>query len=151
VIDGEPFFGAYGNAGEIGRIFTTEEAPQRPALSMLIKALARQGIDVPSVAKLKTLFDPTWPGVAEWVEQTTPYFLRAINALRGVIDPDAIVLGGEIPKSLAHMLLDSLERRGMTSSQDISVWPQMIVSELKGDSATLGAALQPLRQTFFRK
>ncbi|MEI8633948.1 hypothetical protein P4S72_21480 [Vibrio sp. PP-XX7] len=76
---------------------------------------------MPSVAQLADHFDPTWPGVAEWVEQTTPHLLRAINAIRCVIDPDAIVLGGQLPKQLALLLLTSLNQTGTKSRQDLSV------------------------------
>lgn len=151
VIDGEPFFGAFGNAGEIGRIYTSDEIPKRPALAILLEMLASRGIYVPSVARLNDDFDSDWPVVAEWIQLTTPHLLRAINALRSVIDPSAIVLGGQIPKPLARMLLAALEQQGVKSPQDISVWPKMIVSELEDDSAVLGAALQPLRNMFFRK
>ncbi|WP_073604651.1 ROK family transcriptional regulator [Vibrio aerogenes] len=150
VIHGEPFFGTFGNAGEIGRIYTREEMPMRPALNELIKRLAQHDIMIHSLSELRQHFSPGWPGVASWVEDVTPYLFRAINTLRGVIDPGAIVLGGELPPALGELLLASVERHDTTRQHDISVRPEIFVSEISNDPCLFGAALFPLRDTFFR-
>ncbi|UXN75898.1 hypothetical protein N8D56_27290 (plasmid) [Devosia sp. A8/3-2] len=46
---------------------------------------------------MRKYFDPGWPGVAEWVDEVTPAYNRMINAIRAVIDPQAIVFGGQAP------------------------------------------------------
>jgi predicted NBD/HSP70 family sugar kinase len=151
VINGEPFFGAFGNAGEIGRIYTADEMPRRPALGELLKLLQKHGTDIHSIPELRDNFNPDWDGVADWVEQVTPYLIRAINAFRSVIDPDAIVLGGELPKSLGDLLLQSLHQHKLSPPSDISAKPEILISELAGHSSVLGAALLPLRDVFFRQ
>ncbi len=74
--------------------------------------LNEQGIEVASVAQLKDCFDPTWPGVQDWVKQTTPHLLRAINATRSIIDPDAIGMGGLIPKKTSGVNANVFESIG---------------------------------------
>lgn len=100
------FSGAFGNAGEISRIYTEQEFTSRPALGELLKRLNAHGIDIQRVSALRQQFDPQWPGVDDWVAEVRPYLNRAIDALRAVIDPAAIVFGGELPTALGEMLLD---------------------------------------------
>ncbi|MEP3349566.1 MAG: ROK family transcriptional regulator [Marinomonas sp.] len=149
VIEGKPLFGAFGNAGEIGRIYRPEEVSDRPALGELLKVLHSNGIDISSVSELRKSFDPDWPGVKDWVVRVTPHLVRAVNGLRAVIDPSAIVLGGEIPKALGLLLIQSLENFYAEVKYDISPHPEIILSVIDYDPAAFGAALLPLRDTFF--
>lgn len=41
--------GAYGNAGEIGMLFTPDDAPVRPVLGLLLAHLRRAGRDTPAI------------------------------------------------------------------------------------------------------
>lgn len=149
VLDGKPFFGAFGNAGEISRVFTVEEGPSRPALGELLKRLNARGLAIANVRELRQRFDPAWPGVAEWVEEVTPALNRAIDMLRAVIDPEAIVFGGELPRALGQCLAavapsPSAPRYGIDAP-----YPERLVSEIEGDSSILGAALIPLMDRYF--
>lgn len=72
IIDGKPFYGAHGNALDISAIYDDDSMPKRPALELLIQHLNACGVNIQTVAELRTQFDPNWPGVAEWIEQTLP-------------------------------------------------------------------------------
>ncbi|CAG9000081.1 MAG: N-acetylmannosamine kinase [Candidatus Celerinatantimonas neptuna] len=149
VIDGHPLFGAFGNAGEIGRIYQKEEMVKRPALENLLIKLASHDIHLSSISALHENFNPSWPGITQWVEETTPYLVRAINAFRATIDPQAIVIGGRIPHSLARLLLKSILQQGIFQEGDKSPKPDIFISEIEGEPILSGAALLPLRACFF--
>jgi predicted NBD/HSP70 family sugar kinase len=149
VLNGQPFFGAHRNAGELTLFMTPEEADNRPALRYLIDDLRAQGIAIDSVQDLRDRFDPDWPGVAAWIERILPQLNRTINAIAGLFDPEAIVFGGQIPSSLGRILIErasflSRHRYGVAPPQ-----PELVLSESNSDPAAIGAAILPLDSAFF--
>lgn len=147
IIDGRPYVGAHGNAMEIGRLFTDDELSSRPALGLLLEHLDRHGVHVATVDELAERFDPTWEGVGSWVDASLPVLNRAIWAASAVVDPDAIVFGGEIPDALARLLIDRVEPHATQHyryGRRIPV-PALVPSEVPDVGAALGAALVPLK------
>lgn len=149
VIDGQPLSGAFGNAGEISRLFPPHEMNSRPALGELIKRLRDRGIPLRSVTELRESFDPNWPGVAEWVQEVAPQLNRAIDGLRAVIDPAAIVFGGELPQALGELLLAVPRWPEGGRYGRVAPDPVKFLSSIEGDPAVLGAALIPLKSDYF--
>ena len=149
VLDGRPLFGAFGNAGEISRVFTVEEGPSRPALGELLKRLNARGVEIANIRELRQRFDPSWPGLEEWIEEVTPALNRAIDMLRGVIDPEAIVFGGELPHALGERLLQVPPSKSSARYGVEAPFPKRLVSEIAGDPAIIGAALIPLMERYF--
>jgi len=148
VINGKPFQGAFGNAGEISRIFSPEEGKLRPALGILIDRLRNGGIEIHNIRDLNNKFDPDWPISRQWVNEVTPNLHRAMDALNAVIDPGAIILGGELPRKLGEMFL-AMPRVSSGKRWNISAeYPDILLSTIEGDSSALGAALTPLRETY---
>jgi len=149
VIKGEPFFGAHGNAGELSSLLTQEEQDARPALRSLLETLQGNGIDVDSIEDIWLRFDPQWPGVNDWVERVTPTLNRVINALSSILDPEAIVFGGQLPAALGELLMARVEywgghRYGVRPSR-----PRLVMGQQQHDTAARGAALIPMRTCFF--
>lgn len=149
VINGKPLLGSFGNAGEISRVYTTEEGPHRPALGELILRLQKRNVAVNSIRDLCKNFDPEWPGVREWIEEVSPYLNRAIDAMWAVIDPSAIVLGGELPDGLGELLLKVEPTPCVIRMGAPAYYPQILSSQIKGDPAVIGAALIPLKELYF--
>ncbi|MBS1207480.1 MAG: hypothetical protein H6R25_4379 [Proteobacteria bacterium] len=150
VINGKPFQGAFGNAGEISRIFSPEEGRSRPALGILIERLNAGGIEINGIRELNEKFDPGWPIAQSWVREVTPNLYRAIDAMYAVIDPQAIVLGGELPRNLGEMFLAlpwvKADMRWEISAEK----PNLMLSLIDGDCAAIGAALTPVRESYFK-
>jgi predicted NBD/HSP70 family sugar kinase len=149
VLDGKPLFGSFGNAGELSRVYTPEEGPSRPALGELLKRLEKGGIMIANIRELRQRFDPSWPPVAEWVKEVTPALNRAIDMLRAVIDPQAIIFGGELPRALGELLIavpptPSSPRYGLDAPH-----PHKLLSVIETDPGILGAALIPLMNRYF--
>lgn len=148
VIDGKPYFGSHGNAGEM-MIYDEDETGRRPALQYLIKELRANGVDIDSVEDLRLRFDPTWPGVESWIERTLPALDRVINTVAGLFDPEAIVFGGQLPVQLGRMLIERARfwekhRYGVAPPR-----PKLVLGEANGNAAVIGAALVPLKECFF--
>lgn len=149
ILDGRPVFGANGNAGELNNMFTPEERDNRPALHFLVQNLQKAGVNVETVADLRDRFDPTWPGVEEWLARVMPQVNRLINTLSAVNDPEAIIFGGQIPEELARMIIERAEywerpRYGSTMAR-----PELLISQAKGDAGANGAAIMLLYEAFF--
>ncbi|WP_234689669.1 ROK family transcriptional regulator [Allorhizobium ampelinum] len=149
VINGKPLFGSFGNAGEISRVYTNEEGRHRPALGELILRLQDRNVAVSGIRDLRLHFDPEWPGVQEWVAEVSPYLNRAIEAMWAVIDPSAIVFGGELPEGLGKLLLKVEPTPRVVRMGAPAEFPQILLSQIKGDPAVIGAALIPLKELYF--
>lgn len=151
ILEGRPHLGFHGNAGEFSVIYDPEEAPRRPALQYLIRILRKNGIEIGSIEELKQYFDPSWPGVESWLSETMPMLDRLIATLTGVIDPQAIVFGGQLPPGLGQMMI---ERAKVPSQRPhrygvAPLGPRLVLSETKGDASALGTALLPLKFRYF--
>ncbi|MBN8954642.1 MULTISPECIES: ROK family transcriptional regulator [unclassified Rhizobium] len=151
VLEGRPYLGFHGNAGEFSVIYDPDEAPRRPALQYLIRMLQDNGIGMGSIEELKQDFDPRWPGVENWLSETMPMLDRLIATLTGVIDPQAIVFGGQLPPKLGQMMIERARvpsqrphRYGIAPSG-----PRLVLSEAEGDASAIGAALLPLKFRYF--
>lgn len=146
IVDGQPYRGAHGNAMEISRLFTDDELGHRPALALLIDRLQRDGIDISSVQELRARFDPGWAPVEDWINDVLPALNRAVWAISAVVDPEAIVLGGELPDALGDRLVERIARYATTHHRGGTPIPAPLVvrSEVPGGAA-LGAALVPLK------
>lgn len=144
--DRKAFLGGHGNAGEISALFASQDHPARPALGELIHHLNTHGVKLSTVSELSKKFDPTWPGLADWLDHVRPQIQSAVRALQATVDPEAIIFGGEAPNELRNMLIaiseDSFQDPRMPS-------PRLIASELTGDPAHIGAALLPLHERIF--
>jgi predicted NBD/HSP70 family sugar kinase len=71
--------------------------------------------------------------------------------LVGVVDPQAIVFGGQLPAELGRMMMSRLNmpsgrrhRSGVAPGE-----ARLVLSETKGDAAAIGAALLPLKFRYF--
>ncbi|WFS04056.1 ROK family transcriptional regulator [Rhizobium tumorigenes] len=151
ILDGKPFHGFYGNAGELSGIYNADEAARRPALQYLMQRLLENGVDVSSVEMLCETFDPEWPGVSDWLMEVMPQLNRLIASLIAVIDPQAIVLGGQLPRALGNMMI---ERAVMPSTRKhrYDIGPheaKLFLSQTVGDAAAIGATLLPLKVRYF--
>lgn len=144
-----PVFGGHGNAGEIGSIFRRSEMSHRPALEELLIRLSDRGI-VASYPQFLAEFDPNWDGVAEWIAEVKPSLDLVIRSLSAIMDPNAIFFGGEAPAALRMMLIEACEPPDTDRLGTPKPYPELLLSAIEGDAATLGAAMLPMQQTIFR-
>ncbi|CDN51639.1 ROK family protein [Neorhizobium galegae] len=94
-------------------------------------------------------FDCGWPGLAEWVQDVTPAYNRLINAIRAVVDPQAIVFAGQVPSELAKMFIDRTHIYDRPRYGVHRPCPKLIISEIETDASVMGAAIIPFRPAFY--
>lgn len=151
IIDGSPLTGRHGNAGEFSTIFLTpDEQANRPALRFLVEELRANGLDISGVEALRQRFDPEWAGVATWIDRVLPQLRRIVFGLQGIIDPEAIVFGGQIPPALADLLIARISFAENARYNRPLPAPVLIKGHASGEPAATGAALLALKTRFFR-
>ncbi len=149
VINGQVFPGAFGNAGEFGGVLPPEDYDARPTLELLRRMIASRGTAPADIYDMIRDFQMDTPGVEDWVTHAVPKLNAIVSAVAAVLDPDAIVLGGRLPKPLAARLAQELKYYSMPRRGVAKPFPAIIVSEVEGDAAAIGAAATPLKSQFF--
>lgn len=159
IIDGKPYFGKGGAAGEFGHmsikydglpcpcgqvgcfeqyasvtalIRQTKEAVEQYPDSILAR-LAQDGING------KTVFDAAMEGcniAAQVVDQYIGYLAKGLRSLIYIFAPEAVVIGGAISNQEDKLLIPLKEKLNASN---------IYISELKNDAGIIGAAgaLQP--------
>jgi predicted NBD/HSP70 family sugar kinase len=152
VLNGQLWRGRHGNAGEIAGLFPLS-GRATPNLTDLRLTLSQHGIATDSIADLVTRFDPAWPGVAAWLTTHRADFYYFFNAVRFMLDCEAIIIGGRIPRPLAQAIVTGVHwpeeslpaRRGRRAPAT-----RLVVADLEPEwSAPLGAASLLFQKTLF--
>lgn len=151
-VGGELMRGRHGNAGEISILLTLSGRPT-PNLLSLQQAAAAQGVPTDSIAELLARYDDRWPWLDDWARDHAPAFSHMAAIMRYVLDCEAIIIGGRIPRLLAERVVSRMtwpEATGPTRRGRPAPAPRILVAALTAeDSATLGAATLPLMRWLF--
>lgn len=150
VLDGSLVRGAFGNAGEVSAMLGPASHAHRPTLESLRRLICQHGVEVVSIADLQARFDLDWPGVSVWLDQVKAPLSDILSAISGVIDPSAIVFGGQIPPALAERLIAGVEFHNRARRGETRPTPSLLVSAVRGNAAAIGAASMPLKYAFFQ-
>jgi len=140
--------GSHGNSGEIGRMLPWRNF-QIPTLETLLHSLRKAGVELDGLSTMLASFDPDWPGVDEWINQSRDQFSLIASAIAALVDPEAIVFGGRLPQSLANKLLPAIELFDDARREMPRPLPRIIASQTRFDACAIGAAMLPLEQTFY--
>ena len=150
VIDGRLHAGRAGNAGELSAIWMDDEIKHRPAMGLLLEHLRARGVELSGIDQLRREFDPNWPGVEDWVRQTLPQLNRLIFGLTGIVDPEAIVFGGQIAPELARILIERVSFPSKFRYDHPPPLPDLVMGSTVENPAASGVAQLPLKHTYFR-
>ncbi|RVT93479.1 ROK family transcriptional regulator [Sphingomonas crocodyli] len=148
MLNGELWRGRYGNAGEFAGGLPPNIYPF-PNLELLRILVARDGASFETVDELVTHYDPSWPAIEEWITRVHDSVSIIVSNAAAILDLDAIVLGGLIPVDLARRLaakLEMFDQRRRSVARPIA---RLVPGEVQSDAAAIGAAMLPLRATFF--
>jgi predicted NBD/HSP70 family sugar kinase len=152
VQEGVLWRGAFGNAGEIGHLPLVPDGEACPcgsrgcleryvSIDALGRRLAAAGIDLER-HPLEALAADRHPALLAWIETAAPLLRRALASVENLLDPEATIIGGNVPAGFLDLLMAAMEpllpsvglRTGRTT-------PRLIRSETGRDSALLGAAV----------
>jgi len=145
VNNGDVLRGTYGNAGELGDMLPPK-LYAHPNLELLKRILKKNGVAVDSIYDLQDNFDPEWPGVEEWLFKVQDSFDLVATCCSALLDAEAIIIGGHIPKELAEKVIARTEvyaqfRRGAKRPM-----PKLVVSNINNFPVSIGAATLPFRE-----
>ena len=148
VLDGEVWRGRWGNAGEFAGGLPGTIYPF-PNLELLRHLLARDGHVFETVEAMADQLDPAWPAVDDWIARVRDSLSIMVSNATAILDLDAVVLGGRMPRSLAARVIPAIEifdqkRRGQSRPS-----AKIVPAEAEGNAAAIGAAMLPLKHRFF--
>ena len=148
IMNHELMRGTNRNGGEIG-LLLPKNIYQHPSLESLRQTLAEYGIERAGVSEMIKDFDPEWPGIDEWITKTRSSFSLICSALAAILDPEAIVLGGRMPTSLARRVIPYIDMYNDSRRGKPRALPQLLISKAGGDASAIGAASLPFKDHFF--
>jgi predicted NBD/HSP70 family sugar kinase len=148
ILNGEPYRGAFGNAGGIGDLFPRNR--NRPSGSDLLAHLRSHGHDLRDFAELESLSDSARTVLDDWIEQAGVQLRDGLAVFARIVDPQAIIIGGRLPKFICRKLVDRITPlpRPDTYTEDLPQ-PLFEVSTHGPLSGAIGAACLPLFERFF--
>ena len=159
VIDGRPYRGAFGNAGEIGHVVVAPGGrncacgnrgclERYASLQALEERLAEAGITAPGAAEIDRLTAEGHPAVAAWIDDAARHLSPMIAMLENLFDPEAIVFGGSLPDRLVDALIAAMEPLPRSvAARRLRALPRIIRGTTGRYTAALGAAALPILET----
>lgn len=160
IINGHPFEGFTGNAGELGYFPAAGETDplavfNRPHLGIyfnlprLYKQLQEHGIQVSQPSELNGLYEQEVPELLDWLEVGARHLAPLILAIEYLIDPEAIFFGGRLPDALICNLMDRLDHLlPSLRIEDKRTGPALRRATSGVDAAALGLATLPMYTSF---
>ena len=148
VIDGEVWRGRLGNAGEFAGGLPGNIYPF-PNLELLRQLFNRDDAHFESVADLLADFDVEHPAVDDWIARVRDSVSIIASNATGILDVDAVVFGGRMPRALAEKLIPRVELFDQKRYSKPRPMAELIPAEATGDATAIGAAVLPLSRQFF--
>jgi predicted NBD/HSP70 family sugar kinase len=162
IMNGQPYEGFTGNAGEIGYLPTvlardaaspiTDEEPHVGLhfnMPRLYERLHRQGTDVHTLGELDRLVAESNPGMLEWMDDAADHLTALVLAIEYVLDPEAICFGGRLSDRIVGGLMERVARllpdrrpRGKVAV------PRHFLATAGVDAGALGVATLPIYEIF---
>ncbi|MHA1564407.1 MAG: ROK family transcriptional regulator [Alphaproteobacteria bacterium] len=156
ILAGQPYKGAWGNAGEIGHMIVMPDGKACPcgnrgcleqyvSLHAVSQAMRAVGKVAESPADIRRLFDAGDPDLQEWIDSAAIQLRTAITNIENLFDPQSILLGGYLPDEVLSALLARLEPLNTSVSNRRNRRHPRLIRATAGTAATaLGAAVLPL-------
>lgn len=174
IIDGKPYTGAHGTAGEVGHMVIDMNGPEcgcgnrgcfealasRRAIFRTIQAAVKKGQKTLLTDLLGEDLSDLRSGdlrkairrgdkfVEEVIEQAAEYTGIAVGNLMNLFNPEVIVLGGGIFEQLEHEMLPVVEKVARKRAlPGTSKGVEIVATRLGDDAGITGGAVLVLRQT----
>lgn len=158
IINGYPFDGHSGNAGELGYLPAlngdmanggARHAGEYFHLSQLYETLRAHGHDVATPDALAALHEHGNPQLQAWVEATAERLAPLVLAVEYLIDPEAIFFGGRLPSAVIRAIMKRVgEALPALRIEGKTAMPDLLEATAGMSAAALGAATLPLYEVF---
>lgn len=148
ILNGDPIYGAHGNAGGIGDLFPRDRS--RPSGSDLLAHLQRAGLPVTDFSDLEDLEVGNCQSLDQWIAHAAVELRDGIALFARMFDPHAIIVGGRLPGPICEALVAQMPKfpRPDTYTEDLPR-PAIKVSTHGPLSGAIGAACLPLYSQYF--
>ena len=159
IINGQPYYGYTGNAGELG-YFPAQSHPQKdlngekPHMGQffrvpnLVKELNANGHKITDLNELEKLFEQRNTLVLSWIDQGVSRLAPLILAIEYLIDPQAIFFGGRLPDPIIDELLERLKTVLPTLRiKEKTSYPELLNATAGAEAAALGVATIPVYES----
>lgn len=159
IVDGQPYRGAWGNAGEIGHMVIAPEGLPCPcgnrgcleqyvSVHSAIRTLGAAGHAVEGPECLASLLEQQDSTLSSWLDDAASKLRVALCSLENLLDPEAVLIGGYLP----DVVMDALVGRLSTLRQSVSnrsdrVHPRVIRAAVGPQAMALGAAVLPVYES----
>jgi predicted NBD/HSP70 family sugar kinase len=162
ILNGQPYEGFTGNAGEIGYLPTdlardpaaptTEDAPHVGLhfnMPRLYERLRSDGTEARTLEDLDRLVAEAHPGMLEWMDDASDHLTALVLAIEYVLDPEAICFGGRLSDRILAGLMERVGRLlpGRRPHGKLTV-PRHLLAEAGVDAGALGVATLPIYEIF---
>lgn len=156
VVNGRPYGGATGNAGEVGYLPSTLAGGDDSAhvglhfdLPRLYQALADAGTPARTVDDLDRLLAERHPLVVAWVDTAADYLTGLVLAVEYLVDPEAIFFGGRLPHRVVSAFMARVARQlpARRIAEQVTA-PRHLLAAAGSDAAALGVATLPIYNVF---
>ena len=160
IVNGQPYEGFTGNAGEIGYLPSMLNGAAKQngdiphvglhfKLPHLYDVLRAEGIDVQRPEALDRLWAERHPRLVTWMDEAVAHLTSLALAVEYLIDPEAIFFGGRLPDRMVQALMNEVTQRlpELRISGKVA-GPRHLLATAGADAAALGVATLPI-YTFF--
>ncbi|MCG7393705.1 ROK family protein [Microvirga sp. ACRRW] len=159
MIDGRPYRGANGNAGEIGHVMVKKGGrlcscgqhgclEAYASMQALSEKLSAAGIHLADEVHLERLHREKHPVVMAWLQEAADYLAPQIAMLENLFDPEAVVIGGALPPGLMEDLAQAMQPLPLSVARRRNRSEARLIHGRTGQfTAALGAAALPLLET----
>ncbi|WP_243546949.1 ROK family transcriptional regulator [Pseudodesulfovibrio tunisiensis] len=151
-LNGSLYAGGGHNAGEIGHMIVDPDGRECPcgnrgcleryvSLQAIYDAIGMDNPNRESIKVVERLFREEDPRIMAWLDSAIPRLRLAINILESVLDTDAIMIGGRLPRSVLEVIISRLEPLHATvTTSDSSLGSRVMLGACGPNSTALGAA-----------
>ncbi|TCM07431.1 ROK family transcriptional regulator [Sphingomonas sp. PP-CC-3G-468] len=143
IADRDLFAGEYGNAGEVGRLFPSDQP--RPSGIDLLRMLQNAGEAVESLSDIAALQQSQASLIADWSERVAHQLDFAVAMGTVWLDPGSVIISGALPLPMLERLAERIDQLG--SARDTGYRggiPRVHASSIGSSAVVIGAALAPI-------
>lgn len=129
VFEGEVVDGAYGNAGEIATLFSSDKSMMRPTLSSLYKHLSAIWNEEATPERVSAAITNQDTNIKSWVTACIETMKFPLKAIQSLLDPEAIVFTGRLPVELQKSLSEKVVVTGASYGDVYAPLPEIHIAE----------------------
>jgi predicted NBD/HSP70 family sugar kinase len=159
MLDGQPYRGAWGNAGELGHVTVAPGGAacfcgnsgcleRYVSLHSAYEFLRAAGRSADTPAALDALAQQSDPALVAWIASAAMHLRTALLTIENLLDPQTILLGGYLPPAVLDRLIVALEPLSPSISRQARRPQARVMRATAGrHAAALGAAALPMFDT----